>query len=69
MVTMAKPLANGYPIGAVLLRDSVATMTAGNDAKTQRFHCLTYSPRIPRHNLRWIAIGVCLGLPCSLPCI
>jgi acetylornithine/succinyldiaminopimelate/putrescine aminotransferase len=29
MVTTAKPLANGYPIGAVLLRDSVATMTAG----------------------------------------
>jgi acetylornithine aminotransferase len=30
IVTMAKPLANGYPIGAVLLRDSVAgTMTAG----------------------------------------
>lgn len=27
---MAKPLANGYPIGAVLMRDSVAeTMTAG----------------------------------------
>ena len=30
IVTMAKPLANGYPIGAVLLRDEVAqTMTAG----------------------------------------
>ncbi|KAF7331822.1 5-aminolevulinate synthase [Mycena kentingensis (nom. inval.)] len=30
IVTMAKPLANGYPIGAVLMRDSVAeTMTAG----------------------------------------
>ncbi|KAF5331657.1 hypothetical protein D9611_007630 [Ephemerocybe angulata] len=30
IVTMAKPLANGYPIGAVLLRPSVAaTMTAG----------------------------------------
>jgi acetylornithine aminotransferase len=27
---MAKPLANGYPIGAVLMRDEVAgTMTAG----------------------------------------
>lgn len=27
---MAKPLANGYPIGAVLMRDSIATtMTAG----------------------------------------
>lgn len=27
---MAKPLANGYPIGAVLLRDSIAsTMTPG----------------------------------------
>lgn len=30
IVTMAKPLANGYPIGAVLIRDNVAkTMTAG----------------------------------------
>lgn len=30
MVTMAKPLANGYPIGAVLIRDSVAqVMTPG----------------------------------------
>ena len=30
IVTMAKPLANGYPIGAVLMRDAVAeTMTAG----------------------------------------
>ena len=30
MVTMAKPLANGYPVGAVLMRDSVAeVMTAG----------------------------------------
>jgi acetylornithine aminotransferase len=27
---MAKPLANGYPIGAVIMRDEVAeTMTAG----------------------------------------
>lgn len=27
---MAKPLANGYPIGAVLMRDAIAeTMTAG----------------------------------------
>jgi len=30
VVTMAKPLANGYPIGAVLMRDVIAkTMTAG----------------------------------------
>jgi acetylornithine aminotransferase len=30
IVTMAKPLANGYPIGAVLMKDSVAaTMTPG----------------------------------------
>ena len=30
MITMAKPLANGYPIGAVLLRDTIAsTMTTG----------------------------------------
>jgi acetylornithine aminotransferase len=29
---MAKPLANGFPIGAVLMRDVVAeTMTAGAD--------------------------------------
>ncbi|KAJ6539101.1 acetylornithine aminotransferase [Mycena capillaripes] len=35
VVTMAKPLANGYPIGAVLLRDSVAaTMTAGTHGTT-----------------------------------
>lgn len=35
IVTMAKPLANGYPIGAVLLRDSVAsTMTAGTHGTT-----------------------------------
>jgi acetylornithine aminotransferase len=30
---MAKPLANGYPIGAVLMRDDIAkTMTAGTSA-------------------------------------
>jgi len=30
MVTMAKPLANGYPIGAILLRDAIgSTMTPG----------------------------------------
>ncbi|KAJ6510051.1 acetylornithine aminotransferase [Mycena vitilis] len=35
VVTMAKPLANGYPIGAVLLRDSIAaTMTAGTHGTT-----------------------------------
>ncbi|KAF8165007.1 acetylornithine aminotransferase [Crassisporium funariophilum] len=35
IVTMAKPLANGYPIGAVLLRDRVAgTMTAGTHGTT-----------------------------------
>ncbi|KAF7973219.1 hypothetical protein HWV62_15821 [Athelia sp. TMB] len=35
MVTMAKPLANGYPIGAVLMRDSVAsTMTPGTHGTT-----------------------------------
>jgi len=35
IVTMAKPLANGYPIGAVLLRDKVAaSMTAGTHGTT-----------------------------------
>ncbi|KAI0080722.1 acetylornithine and succinylornithine aminotransferase [Panus rudis PR-1116 ss-1] len=35
VVTMAKPLGNGYPIGAVLLRDSVAEpMTAGTHGTT-----------------------------------
>jgi len=34
IVTTAKPLANGYPIGAVLLRDSVANMTAGSHGTT-----------------------------------
>ncbi|KAL1742896.1 pyridoxal phosphate-dependent transferase [Schizophyllum fasciatum] len=35
VVTMAKPLANGYPIGAVLMRDSVAeVMTAGTHGTT-----------------------------------
>ncbi|KAJ7179362.1 acetylornithine aminotransferase [Mycena filopes] len=35
IVTMAKPLANGYPIGAVLLRDCIAgTMTAGTHGTT-----------------------------------
>ncbi|KAI0309256.1 acetylornithine aminotransferase [Amylostereum chailletii] len=35
VVTMAKPLANGYPIGAVLMRDAVAeTMTAGTHGTT-----------------------------------
>ncbi|KAL0949915.1 hypothetical protein HGRIS_009943 [Hohenbuehelia grisea] len=30
IITMAKPLANGYPVGAVLLRDALSeTMTAG----------------------------------------
>lgn len=24
IITMAKPLANGYPIGAVMMRDSIA---------------------------------------------
>lgn len=36
IVTMAKPLANGYPIGAVLMRDSIAsTMTAGEAQDTR----------------------------------
>ncbi|KZT12922.1 acetylornithine and succinylornithine aminotransferase [Laetiporus sulphureus 93-53] len=35
IVTMAKPLANGFPIGAVLMRDSVAeTMTTGSHGTT-----------------------------------
>ncbi|KAJ7283924.1 pyridoxal phosphate-dependent transferase [Mycena rebaudengoi] len=35
VITMAKPLANGYPIGAVLLKDSIAaTMTAGTHGTT-----------------------------------
>ncbi|KAF9046057.1 acetylornithine and succinylornithine aminotransferase [Hymenopellis radicata] len=35
VVTMAKPLANGYPIGAVMVRNSVAaTMTAGSHGTT-----------------------------------
>ncbi|KAF9263606.1 acetylornithine and succinylornithine aminotransferase [Marasmius fiardii PR-910] len=35
IVTMAKPLANGYPIGAVLLRDDIAgTMTTGTHGTT-----------------------------------
>lgn len=35
IVTMAKPLAGGYPIGAVLMRDSVAqTMTPGTHGTT-----------------------------------
>ncbi|OAX35318.1 acetylornithine and succinylornithine aminotransferase [Rhizopogon vinicolor AM-OR11-026] len=35
IITMAKPLANGYPIGAVLLRDIIAsTMTAGTHGTT-----------------------------------
>ncbi|EKM59457.1 uncharacterized protein PHACADRAFT_249960 [Phanerochaete carnosa HHB-10118-sp] len=35
VVTMAKPLANGYPVGAVLMRDSIAeVMTAGTHGTT-----------------------------------
>lgn len=35
VITMAKPLANGYPIGAVLMRDSVGQyMTAGTHGTT-----------------------------------
>jgi len=35
IVTIAKPLANGYPIGAVLMRDVIAeTMTAGTHGTT-----------------------------------
>jgi len=35
IVTMAKPLANGYPIGAVLMKDKIATvMTAGTHGTT-----------------------------------
>ncbi|OBZ76945.1 Acetylornithine aminotransferase, mitochondrial, partial [Grifola frondosa] len=35
IVTMAKPLANGYPIGAVLMRDSIAqVMTTGSHGTT-----------------------------------
>ncbi|KAG6903369.1 hypothetical protein C0995_013122 [Termitomyces sp. Mi166 len=35
IITMAKPLANGYPIGAVLLRNTVSeTMTAGTHGTT-----------------------------------
>ncbi|SAM85370.1 related to acetylornithine aminotransferase precursor [Ustilago bromivora] len=34
MVTIAKPLANGFPIGAVLMRDSVANLIAVGDHGT-----------------------------------
>lgn len=35
MVTMAKPLANGYPVGAILVKDVIAeTMTAGTHGTT-----------------------------------
>ncbi|KAL4241316.1 class-III pyridoxal-phosphate-dependent aminotransferase family protein [Abortiporus biennis] len=35
VVTMAKPLANGYPVGAVLMRDAIAgPMTAGTHGTT-----------------------------------
>jgi len=47
MVTMAKPLANGYPVGAVLIKDTVAeTMTAG-----ERKHRLRYCAEVLIDNL------------------
>jgi acetylornithine/succinyldiaminopimelate/putrescine aminotransferase len=39
IVTMAKPLANGFPIGAILVRDSIAqAMTVGQPLYQ---HCVT----------------------------
>lgn len=35
IVTMAKPLANGYPIGAIMMRDIIAeTMTPGQSGRS-----------------------------------
>ena len=70
IVTVAKPLANGYPIGAVLLRDSVAsTMTAGECACSLITPLGSESLVIARHswyNVWRIAPGQLLGTSCPL---
>jgi len=40
IITMAKPLGNGYPIGAILLRDVIAaTMTTGEPTGNEALSC------------------------------
>ena len=67
VVTMAKPLANGYPIGAVLMRDSVAeVMTAGKPPiipPVQSGVGLNVKIRYSWNDVRRIATGVRAGLP------
>ena len=50
MVTMAKPLANGFPIGAVLMRDRVAHLIAVGDHGTT-FGGGPFTSRIAHHVL------------------
>lgn len=67
VVTMAKPLANGYPIGAVLLRNSIAeTMTAGGYTSVGYNNSLTMIGRNTRYNIWRLAAGVRHRAPCPI---
>lgn len=70
VVTMAKPLANGYPIGAVLMRDSVAeVMTAGELISADSAPGVAeHGPacRYAWHDVRRFASGLCVGASCPV---
>jgi hypothetical protein len=58
---MAKPLANGYPIGAVLLRDTIAsTMTPGKNKNHESCpHELTIVDRHSWDDVWRVTHGLC----------
>lgn len=61
IITMAKPLANGFPIGAVLMRETIAeSMSPGKDIHLQKVgHRLTHSYRLARNHLWWLTSCLC----------
>jgi len=68
---MAKPLANGYPVGAVMMREEIAqTMSVGKLAAWYSYLLERFSRpgfwcfRNTRDNFRRLPTGVCNRTPC-----
>jgi len=68
---MAKPLANGYPVGAVMMREEIAqTMSVGKLAAWYSYLPESFSrpgfcySRNTRDNFRWLPTGVRDRTPC-----
>ena len=66
---MAKPLANGYPIGAVMMREEIAqVMSVGKLGNLllvfPRSRARPCNSRDTRDNFRWFPTSVCNRTPC-----